>query len=104
MDEIRDSIYYAQLARHGRKLASEHEDADVARHLREAAVRHDRKSRQLRRAEEGAGEGDKSKFALRLPFFFDAGERHTGGGNGWYQAIEQDCGATSLGWVTDGKG
>jgi hypothetical protein len=69
MEEIRDSIYYAQLARHGRKLASEHEDADVARHLREAAVRHDRKSRQLRRAEQRASEQNKSKFAFRLPFF-----------------------------------
>jgi len=69
MDEIRDATYYAQLARYARKMAAAHEDADVARHLREAAIGHDRKSRQLRREAERANEKDKSKFAFRLPFF-----------------------------------
>jgi hypothetical protein len=49
--ELRDSIYFAQLARKARQLASRHSDPVAARHLREAALKHDRRSRQLARAE-----------------------------------------------------
>lgn len=49
MDEIRDAIYYEQLARVARLKASACGDLDVARRLREAAIKHERKARQLRR-------------------------------------------------------
>lgn len=49
--EIRDSIYYAQLARQARRAATAHSDPVVARHLREAAIKHDRHARKLARAE-----------------------------------------------------
>jgi hypothetical protein len=49
--DLRDSIYYAQLARKARQLASAHSDPIVARHLREAAVKHDRLARKLARSE-----------------------------------------------------
>ena len=49
--ELRDSIYYAQLARKARQLASANSNPIVARHLREAAVKHDRLARQLARSE-----------------------------------------------------
>ncbi len=42
-----DSIYYAQLARVARVKADTLEDPDVARRLREAAVRHERMARKL---------------------------------------------------------
>ena len=51
MTELRDSIYYAQLARKARQLASSHSDPLVARYLRETAVKHDRRARQLARIE-----------------------------------------------------
>ena len=51
MAELRDSIYFAQLARKARQLASQHSDPVAARHLREAALKHDRRARQLARAE-----------------------------------------------------
>lgn len=51
LTKLRDSTYYAQLARKARQLASSHSDPVVARHLREAAVKHDRRARQLARAE-----------------------------------------------------
>lgn len=47
MNELRDAIYYLQLARVARLKADATEDADLARRLREAAVRHERKARQL---------------------------------------------------------
>lgn len=49
MSEIRDSIYFEQLARAARQLAAGHPDPDVARHLREAAVKHDRVARKMAR-------------------------------------------------------
>jgi len=51
MTELRDSIYYAQLARKARQLAAGHSDPLVARHLREQAIQHDRLSRKLARKE-----------------------------------------------------
>jgi hypothetical protein len=47
MEESRDAIYYMQLARVARLKADATEDADLARRLREAAVRNERKARQL---------------------------------------------------------
>jgi hypothetical protein len=65
--ELRDSIYYAQLARKARQLASAHSDPIAARHLRETALKHERRARQLARAESYSL---KSKRSLRdfLPF------------------------------------
>lgn len=48
----RDAIYYLQLARQARRLAAEHTDPDVARRLRESAVRHEHMARQLKRQED----------------------------------------------------
>lgn len=42
-----DSIYYVQLARAARVKADTLDDPDVARRLREAAVRHERMARKL---------------------------------------------------------
>ena len=67
MTELRDSIYFAQLARKARQLASAQSDPIVARHLRETAVKHDRKSRQLARSE---AKSSKSKFKFRDLFPF----------------------------------
>mgnify|MGYP001186781725 FL=1 len=54
----RDAIYYLQLARQARRLAAEHTDPDVARRLRESAVRHEHMARQLKRQEDRVkGEG-----------------------------------------------
>ena len=50
----RDAIYYRQLARQARRMASAHGDADVARRLRETAVKHDATARQLQREEDRA--------------------------------------------------
>lgn len=47
MAEQRDSIYYMQLARVARLKANAAGDADLARRLRETAVRYERKARQL---------------------------------------------------------
>jgi len=65
--ELRDSVYYAQLARKARQLASAHSDPIAARHLRETAVKHDRRARQLARSE---AKSAKPKRSLRdlLPF------------------------------------
>jgi len=65
--ELRDSVYYAQLARKARQLASAHSDPIAARHLRETAVKHDRRARQLARSE---AKSSKPKRSLRdfLPF------------------------------------
>jgi len=67
VNDLRDSIYYAQLARKARQLASAHADPIAARHLREAAVKHDRRARQLARIEANS---KKQKRRLRdfLPF------------------------------------
>jgi len=50
MEESRDSIYYLQLARVARLKADAADDADLARRLREAAIRHERKARKLANA------------------------------------------------------
>lgn len=49
MEEIRDAIYYEQLARVARLKADAAGDADLARRLREAAIKHERNARKLRR-------------------------------------------------------
>ena len=49
MEEVRDAIYYEQLARVARLKADAAGDPDLARRLREAAIKHERKARQLRR-------------------------------------------------------
>jgi len=67
VNELRDSIYYAQLARKARQLASAHPDPVAARHLREAAVKHDRRARQLARIE---SRSNKAKRRLRDFFPF----------------------------------
>ena len=51
MDEMRDSIHHAQLARKARQLAETYADPDVKRRLREAANKHDRTARRLARLE-----------------------------------------------------
>lgn len=65
--ELRDSVYYSQLARGARLAASAHKDPIVARHLRETAVKHDRLARKLARAEAAEkleGERPKGFFSL----------------------------------------
>ncbi|GFM28592.1 hypothetical protein [Novosphingobium sp. PY1] len=62
MEEIRDAIYYEQLARYARQLAARHEDALAARHLRETALKHERKARKMRRAEAKALEGKRTRY------------------------------------------
>ena len=52
MDQIRDSIYFEQLARVARLKANATDDPFLARRLREAAVRHEQKARKLKRAEQ----------------------------------------------------
>lgn len=47
MEQDRDAIYYMQLARVARRKADSIKDSDVTRRLREAAVKHERKARQL---------------------------------------------------------
>jgi hypothetical protein len=47
MSEVRDAIYYLQLARVARLKADATDDADLARRLREAAVKNERKARKL---------------------------------------------------------
>jgi hypothetical protein len=49
MEEIKDAIYYEQLARVARLKADAIGDADVARRLREAAGKHERLARRMRR-------------------------------------------------------
>lgn len=49
MEAIRDAIYYEQLARVARLKADDCGDADLARRLREEAIKHERKARQMRR-------------------------------------------------------
>lgn len=51
MDQIRDAIYYEQLARVARLKADAAADPFLALRLREAAVRHERTARRMRREE-----------------------------------------------------
>ena len=51
MESPKDATYFAQLARVARLKADASEDPDLARRLREAAVKHERKTRQLSREE-----------------------------------------------------
>lgn len=62
MTELRDSIYYSQLAKQARKLAAAHSDPVVARRLRETAVQHDRRAQKLAREE---AKQPKPKLSLR---------------------------------------
>jgi len=48
MQEERDDIYYLQLARVARLKADASDDPDVARRLREAAIKHERMARRLK--------------------------------------------------------
>lgn len=61
MTELKDSIYYQQLARKARQLASGHPDRVVARRLREEANKHDRLARQLKRQEEQSPRQEQSR-------------------------------------------
>ena len=53
MQELRDEIYYLQLARVARQKADATEDADLARRLREAAIKHERMARRLKAQQGG---------------------------------------------------
>lgn len=50
VEEIRDAIYFEQLARVARLKADASGDPDLTRRLREEAIKHERKARQMRRA------------------------------------------------------
>lgn len=52
MESLRDAIHYLQLARYARLKADQTEDADLARRLREAAIKHERMARRLKAEEE----------------------------------------------------
>jgi len=58
MEALRDEIYYLQLARVARQKADATSDADLARRLREAAIKHERMARQLK-ARNAHGRGTK---------------------------------------------
>lgn len=49
MEIVRDAGSHEALARAAREKADATDDPDLARRLREAAIRHERKARQLRR-------------------------------------------------------
>ena len=49
METIRDAIYYDQLARVARLKADASDDPCLALRLREAAIKHERTARRLRR-------------------------------------------------------
>lgn len=66
MSELKDSIYFFQLAKTARKLAAGHADPVVRRRLRETAIQHDRKARALARIE--ASEKPRKKRQLRELF------------------------------------
>jgi hypothetical protein len=53
VETIRDSIYYEQLARVARLKADTSDDPFLALRLREAAIKHERTARRLRRLGEG---------------------------------------------------
>jgi len=48
MQDLRDEIYHLQLARVARQKADATDDADIARRLREAAIKHERMARRLK--------------------------------------------------------
>lgn len=52
MEELRDSVYFQQLARFARMKAAETDDEDLARRLKEAAIKHERMARKLKAEEE----------------------------------------------------
>lgn len=52
--EEHDSIYHAQLARAARVKADSLNDPDVARRLRETAIKHERMARRLQQQSEHA--------------------------------------------------
>jgi len=54
MDQIRDAIYHEQMARVARRKAELTDDPFLARRLREAAIRHERTARRMRREERDA--------------------------------------------------
>ena len=54
MEPPKDAIYYEQLAKIARKKASLSDDRAVSIRLREAAIRHERQARRLRREESKA--------------------------------------------------
>ena len=54
MEAIRDSIYYEQLARVARLKAAATNDPYLALRLREAAIKHERMARRMRRLGEPA--------------------------------------------------
>lgn len=56
MEPIRDAIYYEQLARVARLKADATDDPFLALRLREAAVRHERTARRMRREEQQGDE------------------------------------------------
>jgi len=49
MDTVGDSEYHTQLAQTARQRADVSADPDIARRLRETAVKHERRARQLKR-------------------------------------------------------
>lgn len=49
MEPIRDAIYYEQLARVARLKANASDDPFLSLRLREAAIRHERTARRMRR-------------------------------------------------------
>lgn len=49
METVGDSEYHTQLALAARQRADTSDDPDVARRLREAAVKHERQARRLQR-------------------------------------------------------
>jgi len=53
MQDPRDDIYYLQLARVARLKADASDDPDVARRLREAAIKHERMARRLKAQQNG---------------------------------------------------
>jgi hypothetical protein len=52
MEELRDSVYFQQLARVARMKAAGTNDPDLARRLKEAAIKHERTARKLKADEE----------------------------------------------------
>lgn len=62
----RDAVYFRQLARQARKIASGHSDPDVARRLREIAVRHEHRASQLKRNEVGTAASRPSALVRKV--------------------------------------
>jgi len=51
MEIVGDHDYHMQLARAARQRANASDDADLARRLREVAIKHERRARMLKRLE-----------------------------------------------------